>query len=262
MLIHLIVSIGIAVAISLLARRARSLSSGGMIAAAVIGTLALLAGWEWGVLLLVYFASSSALSRFHAGDKSARTAGIIEKGGERDALQVIANGGVFALAAALAVLVPDYRTLWTALGAGALAASASDTWATEIGTFAGGTPRSIVTFAPVAPGISGGVTIAGTVAAIAGAAFVALIAVGLGWGARIGMAAFIGGIAGSTLDSLLGATIQSCRWCDHCSGPTEQQAHDCGAPTRHLRGLPWFGNDAVNVVCGAAGGLLALAISG
>ena len=64
--------------------------------------------------------------------EGARTASIVAKGGERDAMQVLANGAMFAGAAFAMVLRPDTR--WIALGAGALAASAADTWATEIGT--------------------------------------------------------------------------------------------------------------------------------
>ena len=110
--------------------------------------------------------------------------------------------------------------------------------------------------------MSGGVTLAGTIAAIAGAAFIALIAGVLGWPARVALSVFLGGIAGSTIDSLLGAALQTRRWCDHCARATERLIHDCGTATRHSRGLAWLSNDAVNFVCGAAGGLLALSITG
>jgi len=255
-------SLAIALAIALVARRARALSRDGAVAATIVGTLALLAGWEWGMLLILYFASSSALSRFGVNEKTARTKSVIEKGGERDALQVIANGGVFAIAALLAIVDREHGTRWAALGIGALAASASDTWATEIGTLVGGTPRSILGFAPVPIGMSGGVTLAGSIAAAAGAAFVALLGLALGWPARVAFAVCVGGIAGSMLDSLLGATVQLRRYCDQCDCATERALHDCGAPTRRSRGVAWLGNDAVNLICGAAGGLLALAMTG
>jgi len=261
-LARLAIAILVSIAISLAARRARVLSVGGTIAATIVGTLALLAGWKWSVLLLIYFASASILSRIGAAEKGLRTAGVIEKGGERDATQVAANGAVFAIAAALALVVPEHGAWWEALGAGALAASASDTWATEIGTLIGGTTRSIFGFFRVPPGMSGGVTLAGTIAAIAGAAFIALLAGVLGWPTRVALSVFLGGIAGSTIDSLLGAALQTRRWCDHCARETERLIHDCGTATRHSRGLAWLSNDAVNFVCGAAGGLLALSITG
>ena len=261
-LTRLAVATAVALAIALLARRARALSVDGAIAATIIGTFALLAGWRWAILLILYFAGSSALSRFGAERKTARTRSIIEKGGERDATQVLANGGVFAIAAALAFAAPEHATRWGALGIGALAASASDTWATEIGTLFGGTPRSIVTIAEVPTGISGGVTIVGSVAALAGAAFVALLGLALEWPMHVALAAFVGGVFGSTADSVLGATLQLRRRCDRCDSATERTVHDCGAATRHVGGISWLGNDAVNLICGAVGGLLALAITG
>ena len=254
-------SLAIALAISLVARRARSLNDSGTVAATVVGTLALLAGWRWGLLLLLYFASSSALSRIGAATKEQRTAGVIEKGGTRDALQVFANGGVFALAAALAAFFP-HDDHWLALGAGALAASASDTWATEIGTLLGGKPRSILGFGPIPVGMSGGVTIAGTIAALTGTLFVAVATALLSWPVRVAIAAAIGGIAGSTLDTVLGASLQGRRWCDTCDCASERDIHNCGAPTRRAGGIAWLTNDAVNLTCGLMGGLVALAITG
>jgi uncharacterized protein (TIGR00297 family) len=261
-LARLAIATAIALTISLLARRARSLDGAGATVATVTGTLALLAGWRWGVLLVVYFASASVLSRVGAAHKDARTSSVIAKGGARDAWQVLANGGVFALAAALAVALPQHEQRWLALGIGALAASASDTWATEIGTLYGGAPRSILGWRPVPVGMSGGVTGVGVVAAIAGAAFIALVSLALGWPVRVALASIIGGIAGSTLDSVLGATLQQRRWCDRCNRATERVVHDCGTPTRPIGGLAAMNNDSVNLLCGLAGGLIALAITG
>jgi uncharacterized protein (TIGR00297 family) len=221
-----------------------------------------LAGWKWDLLLILFFTSSSALSRLGVDRKSARTRSIVEKGGERDAMQVVANGAVFAVAAGMAVVAPEHPTSWVALGVGALAESASDTWATEIGTLFGGMPRSISSFAPIAPGMSGGVTMAGTVAALGGAAFVAGVAAGLGWPMRVAIASFFGGVVGSTLDSVLGATLQLRRRCDRCDCATERAIHDCGARSRKVGGISWLGNDTVNLICSAVGGLLALAITG
>ena len=262
MIAQLASALAVALFIAFLARRARALTLDGAVAATVIGAVALLAGWRWGLLLICYFATSSALSRLGNEKKTARTISVIEKGGERDSMQVLANGGVFAIAALLAILVRGHETRWAALGIGALAASASDTWATEIGTLVGGTPRSILGFRPLPFGMSGGVTLAGSIAAIAGAAVIALIALALAWPARVAFAAFVGGVAGSTLDSLLGATVQLRRRCDRCDCETERTIHDCGATTTRAGGIAWLDNDAVNLICAAAGGLLALAITG
>ena len=262
MFVRVVAGAVIALVVVALARRVRALSASGVVAAFAVGALAISAGWSWGALLVAYFVSSSVLSRYGAATKDARTAAIVAKGGERDAVQVLANGLGFAVAAALS-LAPTMADAesWirvAALGAGALAASASDTWATEIGTLASAQPRSILTLRPVPPGSSGGVTVVGLAAAVAGAAFVGIVAAAVGWPARLAVAACVGGVAGSTIDSILGATVQARRYCTRCDHATEREIHDCGMQTRASGGIRWLGNDAVNFVSTIAGGLLAM----
>ncbi len=50
----------------------------------------------------------------------------------------------------------------------ALACSCGDTWASEIGSVLGGTPRLITTWRPVPRGTNGGVTLIGTLCSLAG----------------------------------------------------------------------------------------------
>ncbi len=56
-----------------------------------------------------------------------------------------------------------------------MAAVTADTWATELGVLAAQPPRLITTGRRVAPGASGGVTPAGTLAALAGAGFIGVV---------------------------------------------------------------------------------------
>jgi uncharacterized protein (TIGR00297 family) len=251
------VALGVVLAgvISLLALRARALTTGGGAVATIVGTLAVAAGWSWGALLIAYFVSSTLLSRIGRAQKETRTASIIAKTGGRDALQVLANGALFAAAAAAAIAHPDIR--WIALGAGSLAASAADTWATEVGTLAGGEPRSIITWRRVPAGTSGAVSGIGTVAMLAGALFLAVLVLLFGWTVQVAACVAAGGIAGAVLDSVLGATAQVRRWCEACARETERTTHDCGATTRRARGLEWMDNDIVNFLSNTVGGLLA-----
>ena len=255
MTMRIVAGFVLAAAIAVAARTARSLTTTGAIAATLVGALAVAAGWSWGVLLIAYFVSSSALSHLGRVAKNVRTRSVVEKTGARDAIQVLANGGVFALAALVAIVHHD--ATWMAAGAGALAASAADTWGTEIGTLYGGTPRSIVTLRPVPPGTSGGVSVIGSVATIAGACFMAVLAIALKWGTRAASVALAGGIAGALADSLIGATVQARRRCDPCGVETERITHDCGATTHHTRGVRWLDNDAVNLVATIVGATLA-----
>ena len=245
-------------ALALGARAARSLSRGGAVAALLVGTAAAMAGWPWAFVLITFFLTSSGLSRFQRTAREERIAGIVEKSDERDAIQVMANGGLFAAMAVASTLTGQPLLATAALGA--LAAAAADTWATEVGTLAGGVPRSVVSFEPLAPGTSGGVTVAGTMASVAGAALVAVVA-WLTGAARMPVAVFVGGIIGSAADSFVGAAVQERRWCDRCAKATERRVHTCGAATRITGGIPGVRNDFVNVVCTVVGAAVAALVA-
>ena len=250
---RVMVGVALAILVASLARRAGFLSTRGAFAAAITGMLALAAGWSWGALLVVYFVSASIASHIGRRVKEQRTASIVAKGGARDAVQVLANGAGFIVAAAGSLVWPDER--WLALAVGSLAA-------TELGTLAGGAPRLIVGGRRVPAGTSGGITLVGTVSALAGATFIALVAAALRIPPKVCVAAAIGGIAGAMLDSLLGATLQARRWCDACNLATERRIHTCGTTTRHDRGMRWVDNDAVNFISSSSGGLLAALVAG
>lgn len=194
--------------------------------------------------------------------KARRTGGVAAKGGARDATQVLANGGVYAIAALASLVRPGDVPAAVALGA--LAAATADTWGTEVGTLSGGTPRLVTTWRPAPAGTSGAVSAAGSLATLAGALFIGGAALLLGWRGAPVAAGVTGGIMGAATDSILGATLQARRWCDACAMPTERTVHTCGATTRPAGGIAWLDNDRVNlaaVVAGAITGALVLALA-
>ena len=142
----------------------------------------------------------------------------------------------------------------------ALAASAADTWATEIGTLFGGAPRSLLTLRRVPPGTSGAVSVAGTLAMVAGALFIASAAQAFSLIDDLAVVA-IAGTAGAITDSLLGATLQERRWCDDCDRATERRVHDCGAGTRLAGGRAWMDNDVVNLLATLMGAAVAATLA-
>ena len=257
--------------VAALARRAGALTAGGRWAAFATGTLVAAAGWRWALLLIAYFVLSSLLTRLGAAAKSRLTAPVLPDQRERNALQVLANGGLFTLAMLFGELLGERRLLIAGLGA--LAAAAADTWATEIGLLWGGTPRSILSGRGLPAGVSGGITIAGTAASIVAAALVGFTGAWLmGAGDRsiaiprlgaddrsLAIPLLVAGIAGSLADSVLGASLQSKRWCEHCRMWTERRVHTCQYRTQHARGLRWMTNDAVNFLATVIGALVALA---
>ncbi len=249
---------------SFLAYKAKSLDKSGSIAAAIEGTLIFgLGGWEWAILLLAFFISSSALSKMFKTRKRSLQEKF-DKGSRRDAMQVLGNGGLAALFAALHPLFPD--ALWPWLGfAAALAAVNADTWATELGVLNPSRPRLITNLKQkVEKGTSGGVSFVGTLASLAGAALIGILA-GIFAPSNDILPIFalvtLAGLLGALFDSWLGATVQVIYYCPACEKETERHPkHLCGTETRYFRGLNWLTNDWVNFACAGFGILVALVL--
>ena len=225
--------------------RAGMLTRGGALIAAALGSVAAVAGLDWMLLLLGFFLTSVLLGRLGREEKQRRSASVIQKQGPRDAAQVLANGGIFGLGAAAAVGGTSSGAV-AAVALGGLAAAMADTWGTEIGMLSRTAPRSVLTWGPLQPGMSGGVSLLGLVATAGGALLLGLAALLLGWTAPVAIAATLGGITGAMADSLLGATLQHRRRSARTGRLTERVTDLDGTPTVHAGGLRWLDNDGVN----------------
>ena len=253
----------LALVIAYLAYRARTLNWSGALAATLVGTVVFgFGGWQWAVLLLTFFITSSGLSRAFRNRKQ----GLDEKfskGHERDAGQVFGNGGLATLFVLIHALVPESTIGWLGFAA-SLAAVNADTWATELGVLNPTAPRMITDLKKrVEKGTSGAVSLFGTFASLLGSAVIALPAVLLHPAGMLDGNYFLlitaAGLAGSLFDSFLGATVQAMYYCPADQKETEKHPlHTCGIPTVHIRGWRWLDNDWVNFACGLSGVLLAL----
>lgn len=238
---------------------AGALTLDGAGAATAVGALCFLGGGlPWATILMLFFVTSSALSHL-----ASRTRGpahdIAAKSARRDAVQVMANGGIPALCALLHILHPS--SVWPAAFAGAVAAATADTWGTEIGALSPTPPVLITTGRRVPPGTSGGVTALGCGGAALGALVISIGASLLLAPISGVLAVALAGLIGSVVDSVLGATVQEIRLCPVCAARTEQVVHRaCGARTVRIRGIPHLDNDAVNALACAAGSLATLVL--
>jgi uncharacterized protein (TIGR00297 family) len=242
--------------ISGLAFKARALTVNGVIAAALLGWVIFsLGGWDYSIVLMAFFISSSGLS-FAFKRKKTIMDEKHAKGSRRDAGQVAANGGVAGLIVILHLLFPTWTWVWWAFCA-SLAAATADTWATELGALSPVQPRLITTGKIVEMGTSGGITWVGTLSSLIGAIFIAMVA-SLFHPNLVGLVVVtLAGLAGSLVDSALGATIQSVYYCPTCQKETEKHLlHLCGTKTVQIRGLAWLDNDWVNVFCTLTGVIL------
>lgn len=261
---ELIIGFILSVLIGVLAYRAGALNRSGVYAAILTGGLIFgLGGFSWAVLLLTFFISSSLLSRAFASRKL-----IIHdkfsKGSQRDAGQVLANGGLGAILVVLYALAPDQGWHWIAF-AGAMAAVNADTWATELGMLSIKPPRLITNGQIVERGISGGVSFVGYSAGLGGALLVGIVAGGLSGLSEafplLVLVVTVGGVFGATFDSFLGATVQAIYTCTVCGKETERYPlHTCGTETTQMRGWSWLSNDVVNFACSVVGAGTALTL--
>lgn len=249
--------------ISLVAWRAGSLSVSGAVAAAITGALIFgIGGWPWAVLLLAFFITSSALSKSFRKRKTAISEKFA-KGNQRDWGQVLANDGIGTILVLMLLFLPDQPGIWIAY-AGAMATVNADTWATELGVLDTRRPRLITTGRKVEPGTSGGISLLGTLATTGGALLIGIAGAAFSVGRDtwpLVLPATLGGVGGSLIDSLLGATVQAIYHCPTCNKETERHpTHTCETETTQIRGWNWLNNDLVNFLASAVGAGIALGI--
>jgi uncharacterized protein (TIGR00297 family) len=278
---YLLLAIGINAAVALAALWRRAVSRDGAVAGFLAGAVILYVGgfFSWAMLML-FFVSSTVVSRI-GGSVKRGLAAIHEKTDQRDAVQVLANSLVGAVAVVLFGLTR--QPAYAVAAAAAFAAVNADTWASELGVLSSAPARSILTRQVVTTGASGGVTRAGTLASIGGAALIGLwfmLGIWVEQTAASGAApagAISGGFRihpllgllfvtaagalGSVADSVLGATIQA--QYKTPEGSFTERAHSGATPNELVRGFHAVNNDAVNflsslVAAAVAGGLAAL----
>ncbi|MCF8259184.1 MAG: DUF92 domain-containing protein [Melioribacteraceae bacterium] len=249
----------LAAIVSVLSYRAKFLTLNGSVATFLLAIFVLgLGGWKWAIPITTFFVFSSLLSKVRKS-KNRNIEQYFEKSGIRDIWQVLANGGLAGILVILHLFFPSQLLFYIYLGS--LAAVCSDTWATEFGTLNPGKTYNVLNFKLVQPGVSGGVSLLGTIGAALGGLIIALS--GLFW-SEIGIIFYfaliiLSGLFGSFLDSLLGATIQHQRKCSVCEKVTERKYH-CKRESDYLSGVVWFKNDVVNLFAGIAGSIFILII--
>lgn len=249
-------ALAVSTLLALLALRRRSLTPiGSLLAWALCLLIAFGGGWTAFFVLAATFFCTVAADKL-AGSR-ADPHGLRRKSGRRDAVRVLCNVGVSALAMALYLV--SYRTAFAVACAGVLAESLADSLASKLGPLSTRAPRDLCTGKPVPTGLSGGVTLLGTGAEALGAAVIAAI-----WGAgrqslREAAVVFAAGFLGAMIDSALGSRVQAKFRCPVCDALTERETH-CGTPGVLVSGFRRVTNDTVNLLSNVSALLLVLAI--
>lgn len=261
--------LGLGIVIGWLGYRRGLLSLSGIVGLAFTSLLGFSAGgWVWGSLFWVVFVSSGLWLRFRRSHKDALLDGTSETVA-RDWLRIVAGTGWASALALLHLLAPGVAGVFAAF-LGALATTNADIWATELGMLSPRAPRLVITRRRVAAGTPGAISTLGTVASLAGAwlvGFMALLLVMIQAQSRdmvwdralvwLPVAATAGGMAGSLVDSFLGATAQGIYYCEGCKTETDQRVHSCGEVARQVRGWAWLTNDGIDLVSSIVGAAVA-----
>ena len=234
--------------ISIISFKMRFLDFGG---SAVTFLLALfifgIGGWKWTVPILTFFILSSLLSKIAERLSGKDIASIFEKGSRRDYKQVLANGGVPLLIIVLSNLL-ELKIDWYSIYLLSIAIATADTWSTEFGTLFARNVYLITNFKKVTPGISGGISLIGTLGGVLGSIAIVMSSMfffDLNFQILISLALFA--LIGNLFDSLMGATIQVIYKCSICGKLTEKKIH-CERETNYFKGIKAIDNDAVNFI--------------
>uniref|UniRef100_A0A8C3Y156 Transmembrane protein 19 n=1 Tax=Catharus ustulatus TaxID=91951 RepID=A0A8C3Y156_CATUS len=215
----------------------KSLDHSGALGGLVVGFILTVANYSFFSSLLVFFVTSSKLTKWKKDIKK-QIDSEYKEGGQRNWVQVFCNGGVPTELALLYMIengpgeIPidfskEYTASWMCLSLlGALACSAGDTWASEIGSvMSKSKPRLITTWEQVPVGTNGAVTLVGLISSLLGGMTVAA------------------GLLGSIVDSYLGATMQYSGFDQTIGMVVNHETKD----SKHISGKPILDNNAVNL---------------
>ena len=244
--------------VALAGYRLNSLTLTGAITAILVGA-AVYTGFklEGLALLGAFFASSSLWSKYKSTAKKSLEEKLA-KGGTRDWLQVLANGGAASLFSLLYSIQPNQSLLLGFIVS--LASANSDTWASEIGSLSKKNPIYIRTFKRVERGTSGAISGLGSTAAIAGSFFISALSYFLfQLNLFFVILIFLFGYIGNVIDTLFGALYQQVYVCGQCGITTEKKSH-CQIPTTRIKGYTLVDNDMVNFLSGFIAAVLSIVI--
>ncbi|XP_046462907.1 transmembrane protein 19-like isoform X1 [Daphnia pulex] len=247
----------------------QSLNLSGAILGYCVGFILTITSYAFLASLMMFFISSSWATKFRSENKKSLEEDF-KKGGQRNWIQVVCNGGVAAYLGVIYFIESGsgehpidfrhhYRQSWLSIAIlSTISCANGDTWASEFGTvMTDATPRLVTTWKPVPRGTNGGITFIGVLMSALGglavgvAYYIALLfrldgdilEVNISQWPLIFTGLF-GGLIGSLIDSFLGATCQF-------SGIDEKTGVLVEHPRQGVKkicGSPWLDNHSVNLL--------------
>lgn len=185
----------------------------------VVGWLVYTGGGCTGILMLAaFFVLGTAATSWHAkAGPSKDTPGSLDQKGAaaqptRTTGQVLANGGVAALAGLSIMYWPGQQPVLEIAMAASLSSATADTLSSELGMVYGRHYYNILTWRRDRRGLDGVVSLEGTLIGVAGSSLIALLyAAGHSWNGGFWIIVLSGAI-GNLTDSILGASLERKGW--------------------------------------------------
>lgn len=226
----------------------RSLTAGGALTAAILGIVVVIGSHSffWLLPLFLFLLSSSLIGKLFPVTTAA---GDAKQKLPRDATQVLANGAVYGFLGARFIQSCDsclyyYHFPWEHLLLLVAAMATADTWSSEIGQYFKRPTYDLIKWRKVPPGLSGGISWPGTLAGLAGSAFIT----GTCWWLLLYpnieelLWLTFGGFFGMLLDSVLGSLFQA----KYRNLKTNALSDTHSTDTELVGGFHWVTNDLVN----------------
>lgn len=173
---------------------------------------------------------------------------VVKKTGKKDFIEIFVNGAWSVLAIILFIIFKNKTFM--AISLVTISAGFVDSLASDVGTLSTKKPYDFIKRTSVEKGVSGGITLMGSVASYVGSL---VFAIGVKFicnysvGAIFIMSAIM--YVGSLVDSILGSLIQAKFKCNVCGKVTEKEEH-CNVMTTLVGGVKRANNDVVNLLAG------------
>lgn len=225
---------------------------------AILLLSALFTGYSGVVVFTISFVGAVVVGLVKREKRKMREEGLYPHVGARGLVQVLCNampalifGAVYFATGIKCFLFASVTTV---------IAGVADSFASDLGITSDGKVVSILNFKEVPRGMSGGVSLFGTLSALTTSVVVALIIFAIG---EIGVTGLwitaLSGFMGTIVDSILGASIQRAYKCKECGKMTERKTH-CGIPTERVKGWEIVDNNVVNAVSLMIAGAISIAL--
>ncbi len=200
------------ISFGLIAYYLKTVSKSGLISGVVVGTIIYLCLGIGGFLILFTFFALGSWSSKHKYKWKVSHGVAQENKGRRGVKHAVAKGGVGLIMAIMALLT-DIPEVFKIAFVAAFATATFDTISSELGQIYGKRPILITTMKSVPVGTDGAISIEGTILGVSSAALIGAEAyllqlISLSSIIVVVIAAFIG----TTVESVLGATIERRKW--------------------------------------------------